>query len=363
MQKWPDPPPSQVARAVLRLRNWLRLAVANLLPDLTLFEDTIGAAGTQVLAVAARYRLADLLEEQPRTAPELAAMLGLQAEPLHRMMRTMSSRGYFHLERSGRFRNNRLSRALLSTNVERPLDFCEYFACASNTAAWLELDHVLRTGNDPFEHVHGQTVWDRHRERPDENRQFAQAMHARTILYAPAIATTYPFAELGSLCDVAGGKGALISEVALRHTHLKLALVDMEGVLAEADGFLQARRVSERIERIPGDIFHQVPSAYDGYLLKNVLHDWDDDRCVEILANIRHAMLPDSRLIIVEFVLEPNQADMLGAVSDLQMMVVTSGGRERSLAQFDSLLERSGLQRTRLWQTAAMSILEGRLAG
>jgi hypothetical protein len=362
MNRWPEPPPQKLARWVMALRNRLRLLVSELLPALTLLEDTVGAATTQVLAAISRYSVADHLEERPRTSDELAEVLGLQAAPLHRLLRAACTRGYFRLDpSSGRFSNTRLSRTLLSSNPERPKDFCEYFATQSNVQAWLGLDDVLRTGTDGFSAFYGMTVWEWFAGHPDEQRKFARAMHSQTVAYASAIATTYPFSEIDNLCDLGGGIGTLISEIAIRHPHLKLTLYEVEGVLKRAAKLLGTRGVCKRVDRLGGSIFDSVPVAFQLYLLKNVLHDWDDDACHTILENVRHAMLPDSRLLIVEYILEKNEPDSLGALSDLQMMMVTAGGRERGLAEFDALLSRAGLRRTRLWQTATMSLIEAKL--
>jgi len=274
----------------------------------------------------------------------------------------MCTRGYFRMDKNGRFSNSRLSRVLLSSNPELTKDFCEYFAGSSNVAAWQHLEGVLRTGQDAFTASYGMTFWDWTASRPEEQSRFALAMHSQTVMYAATIATTYPFNEVGNICDLGGGQGGLLSEVALRHLHLRLTLYETAGVLEKAAQFLQTRGVCQRIERMAGNLFDSVPVAYQLYMLKNVLHDWDDEACLVILDNVRHAMLPDSRLLIIEFILERNQADSLGALNDLQMMVVTAGGRERSLADFDALLARARLRRSRLWHTATMSLLEARLA-
>lgn len=360
--RWPDPPPQPVVRFVLRLRRFLKKLVDRWIPELTLFEDTVGVAITQLLGAAARYRIADILEaDGPQTAQELANRLDLQSDPLHRALRVLVHKGYFRLGRDGRFANNKLSRALLSSRQDRGADFSRYFASASNVAAWGALDEVLKKGGNGFQAAHGCSVWDWFSRHPEEESTFAAAMQGRTYADAPTIAQIYPFAEVRKVCDVGGGRGGLISEIVIRHPHLEATLIDVPGVLTLARETFAQRGIQGKIALVQGDIFHSLPGGHDLYILKNVLHDWSDVRCGEILGHCVRAMGPSSRLLIVEYTLERDDAANFGAVSDAQMMMVTDDGMERSLEHFRALLEASGLELCRVFATAGMTLLEARL--
>ena len=361
-QPWPDPPPQPLVRLALFLHRQLRLALARMIPQLTVFEDSIGVAASQLLAQMVRLKIPDRLERGAATAEQLAGELELCPDALHRVLRGLAHRGYFQLDRQGRFSNNRLSRQLLSSNRERAGDFARYFASAANVASWNALGSSLRSGESGFRLAHGDSVWDWMARHPDDEATFARAMHGRTFADAPLIARTYPFGEFTSVCDVAGGQGGLLSEIALRHRHLRCALLDLPGVIAQARLQLAERGLGDTCELHEGDIFRSIPAGFDVYLLKNILHDWNDLNCARILSNVAAVMAPHSRLVIVEFVLERNQTDHLAALTDLQMMIATDEGRERSLEEFRNLLERSGLRLVRHWNTASVSLLEAALA-
>ena len=239
-------------------------------------------------------------------------------------------------------------------------DFADYFGSASNVGAWADFDRTLESGKNAFERVHGMSVWDWFDRHPEELRVFATAMAAMTQVDAPGVARAYPFGEVRRVCDVAGSRGMLLAEVLARHKHLRGVLFDNAGVIAGAPPLLGARGVQDRVELSSGSFFDKVPEGCDAYLLKNVLHDWDDERSVTILQNCRRAMQPGSRLLVVELVVERHAARGIGPMSDVQMMMVCNEGRERSRADFARLFERAGFAFKRVLPTQTlMSIVEG----
>jgi hypothetical protein len=201
-------------------------------------------------------------------------------------------------------------------------------------------------------------IWDWFEQNPEERDTFAGFMMGRTTADAPLIATLYPFGEVERVCDVGGGRGTLLSELLVRHRHLRGMLCDAPGVVASAAELFARRRVSERVELCPGSFFDSVPSGADAYLLKNILHDWDDERCTRILDVVRGAMREDQRLLLVEWITERNDAASLGALSDVQMMTVCSEGRERGRAELEALLTRSRFRLRRILPSPTVSILE-----
>jgi hypothetical protein len=180
-----------------------------------------------------------------------------------------------------------------------------------------------------------------------------------SIADAPIIARLYPFSEVQSVCDVGGGRGTLLSELLIRHTHLRGMLCDSEGVLASARELLAARGVLSRVTLSAHDFFERVPSGAEAYLLKNILHDWDDERCATILRNVREAAGVGGRVLIAEALLERYSHDPIAVPADLQMLVACSAGRERSLAEFENLLTKSGFRLRRRFSYPTLSVLEG----
>jgi hypothetical protein len=180
-----------------------------------------------------------------------------------------------------------------------------------------------------------------------------------TELYAAAVASASPFASVRRLCDVGGGRGTLLAEILLRHPRVEGVLLDGAGVLEAARPYLDGRGVLPRVELTVGSFFDGVPGGCDAYLLKNVLHDWDDARCREILGSCRKSMAAGARLLVVETVVEADSVRDLGPLSDLQMMVVCADGRERSQAELARLLADCGFSLRRVLPTASpMSVLE-----
>jgi hypothetical protein len=321
-------------------------------------QRVIGSAETGMVAALARAGVPDLLERQPLTPDELAERTGNDPGAMARTMRAAVFAGYFERRKDGRYMNNRLSRALLD-DEQSSRAFAIYFGSASNQRAWTDFDETLRTGKNAFERVHGKSVWAWFDEHPEERETFARAMMSLTLAEAGGVATTYPFGEIGKLCDVGGGRGALLSEILLRHPRLRGVLVDAPGVLASGRQLLDARGVLDRVELVPGSFFESVPAGADAYLLKHVLHDWDDARAEKILSMCRRAMKEGQHLIIVELIVEEDSEDHPTMV-DVHMMTVCDEGRERSRADFERLLRASGFRMGRVLETTTMTgIVEG----
>lgn len=355
----PNPPPSVAVRALLGLRRAIqKLADAVTPAELVLFERVTNVHHTAIVSAAARHDLSDLLEAGPLSAEAIAAKKGLSADSVHRMMRALAAWGIFTLRSDGTFENNRLSRALRSGTLARTREFAIYFGSGSNLAAWSDFDHALRTGDSPFEHVHGMTVWEWFDRHPDEREIFAHLMMGITTMAAPVVATLYPWSEVTRVCDVGGGRGTLLSELLVRHPHLSGVLCDAEGVLISARELLRSRGVEDRVELTPGSFFEAVPRGADAYILKHVLHDWDDEACGRILEVVRRAMERGQKLIVVEGVVDKLTNQPMEASGDLQMMVACSGGRDRSLGELRRLLVAHQFDLERTFPYATVSILE-----
>jgi hypothetical protein len=354
-------PPRFLINLVLSVRRWLlRLADALVPPQLPLFELATGVSRTQMLSSAARLGIADLLVNGPLEAAELAARTGRDPDAMQRMMRALASIGVFAFRSDGRFANNRLSSALCANHSSGFHDFTRYFGSASNLSAWADFDRTLESGKNAFERVHGMSVWAWFDSHPAERQVFASAMSAMTTLDAPGVARGYPFGEVRRICDVAGSRGALLAEILARHEHLDGVLFDNAGVIATAPEILSQRGVADRVQLTAGSFFERVPPGCDAYLLKNILHDWDDQRALDILSNCRRAMQPGHRLLVVELLVERDTTSGIGPLSDVQMMMVCNEGRERGRADFERLFRGAGFELRRILPTATlMSIVEG----
>jgi hypothetical protein len=356
----PRPPPDVIVRVGLWVRRTIQaLADAVTPPELVMLEHMSGVMRTKLIGAAARLDLAEHLARGPLGATELAARTGVDAAALHRLLRGLAALGVVRSVGEGRFERTRFLAVLERGRASASRDFADYWSSRSNVAAWNDYDETLRTGGGAFARVHGRSVWHWFDEHPDEREAFARAMGGLTTQVAPLVAAHYPWAEVQRVCDVGGGRGMLLSELLIHHPHLHGVLCDAPGVIASAESLLAERGVGERVTRVPGSFFEGIPAGCDAYVLKNILHDWDDPTCARILAGCRAVMKPGARVVIVELVLEHDSTDLLGTMSDLHMMVVCDDGKERSRADFTRLLEGAGFRRGRVWDGALAGIVEG----
>ncbi|WP_437524455.1 methyltransferase [Sorangium sp. So ce726] len=355
----PNAPPAFLLRFGLGLRRTLlRLADLVTPAHMAMMDRSLGLVYTSMLSVVARLGIVDLLESSPQSAEQLAQRTGLHVDSVLRVLRALVSVGIFRRLPDGRFANNRLSRALKGGQLDRMREWVTYFGSQSNIAAWNDLERTVRTGHNAFERVFGMDVWQWFDGHPDEREMFAQAMMGITVADAPVIATLYPFHEIRTVCDVGGGRGTLMSELLVRHPHLRGVLVDGEGVLESARELLAQRGVSDRVELCPGSFFESVPEGADAYVLKNVLHDWDDARCKTILTTVRRAMKPGQRLLLVEILAPRHDNDNVAAFVDVHMMTVCSNGRERSVVELHALLRATGFESARLFPYPTTNVIE-----
>lgn len=355
----PEPPP-KVAAAVLAVRRALRGAADRLLPpEIAVFDLSIGIGTTQALGVFAELSLAEALHDGPATAEALAARVGADPDALHRFLRAAAVFGLVRMDADGTVHATRLSDVLRADHPRSQRDWCRYMASPATTAAWGGFLHAVRTGESAFQAVHGTSVWDHLAAHPDEERVFAGAMRRLTESMAPAAAAAYPWPAGATVCDVGGGVGTLLAAVLDRDPSLRGALVDAPGVLAEAEGFLAGRGLRDRVELVPGDLFGDVPVAADVYLLKDVLHDWDDARCATILGTLRAAAPTGAAVVLVESLQERNRPHPFVSLADVQMLTQCDGGRQRSVAELHALLAAARFAPGTVRETLTHALVEG----
>jgi hypothetical protein len=360
-EAFPDAPPAFGIRLVLGLRSFLHRLADRLCPaEVVMFERATSIAQTAILGAVCEHDIPDLLEERgPLGAKAIADARQLDADAVHRTLRALATKGLFVMRSDGTFENNRLSRTLLSGKLLRTREWALYFSSKSNASAWIDYARTLETGKSAFTRVHGKSVWRWFDEHEDEREMFAHCMMGITVQDAPVIAKLYPFSEVKRLCDVGGGRGTLLSEIVMRHPNVRGVLCDGEGVIASARELLEARGVLDRVELAPGSFFEKVPSGCDAYMMKNILHDWDDATSAQILGVVRAAMKPGQKIILCEKIVDHLARDLIGPQVDLQMMIACDEGRERSVEEFAKLFEATGFRFTRVFPFPTTSVVEG----
>jgi hypothetical protein len=184
-------------------------------------------------------------------------------------------------------------------------------------------------------------------------------MRRITEIDLPSIVAGYPWPQTGTVCDVAGGVGTLLAGVLKARPQLRGVLVDGAGVLQEAETYLTSKGVRDRVELSEGNMFEHVGARADVYVMKDVLHDWDDERCRTILATVRKAMPAGAKLVLVETLQEPNAIEPVASFVDVHMLTQTDGGRQRSVAELHALLSDAGLEPGAVRRTANPALVEG----
>ena len=300
------------------------------------------------MVAACRLRLPDLVADGPKAADELAAETETLPGPMHRLLRGLAVWRVLVEMPDGKFGPTSLSNTFRS---DKPgLRNMTIMLSEEGYQAWGDLMFSLRTGKSAFEHLYGKSHFDRLGEAPELAAHFNAAMVEFSGRVAGAFAAAYDFTNVGTVVDVGGGNGAILTGVLRAHAGIRGILFDLGQGLAGADEKLAAAGVADRVTLHEGSFFEAVPPGADVYLLKSILHDWDDERALAILQNCSRAMLSASRLVILERKMPgriKNPEDAFTAVmGDLHMMVVL-GGKERTADQFRELLSRAGLRMTR----------------
>jgi hypothetical protein len=310
-------------------------------PPVTLLQMMTGYWVSQAVYVAAKLGLADLVAEAPRSSDELAAATGTHAPSLHRLLRGLASVGVFTEVSPDHFALTPMA-ALLRTGTPGSMRALAITYNEEQYRAWGNLLHSVRTGNPAFELQFGMGPFAYFAQNPEADQVFNEAMIGWTSQVADAVATTYDFSPFRTIVDVGGGYGTLLAAILPQQPAARGILFDLPHVVARAEELLAAAGLADRCACLGGDFFAAVPEGGDAYILAQILHDWDDERCVAILERCRQAMPPHAKLLVVELVLPPGEEPFFGKWLDLHMMVIT-GGCERTAAEYDALFRRAGL--------------------
>jgi ubiquinone/menaquinone biosynthesis C-methylase UbiE len=226
--------------------------------------------------------------------------------------------------------------------------------------AWGEFMHSVQTGGSSFEHIYGMNLFEYLTQNPESAKIFDEAMTNASAIESAALAASYDFSSIQTLVDVAGGEGLLIASILKSNPTLKGVLFDQPYVIERAKRFLEAEGVLERCHLAAGNFFESVPEGGDAYILKYIIHDWDDERAMAILKQCHKVMPDNGKLLVAEKVIPPGNEPFMGKFFDLHMLVMTSGGRERTEAEYRALFEKAGFKLTRIVPTQReVRIIEG----
>jgi O-methyltransferase domain/Dimerisation domain len=323
-----------------------------------LIQMATGAWVARTLHAAATLGLADQLAGGPKSATELARPMRVHAPSLHRLMRTLASLGILAENTERRYALTTLGAALKTNAPGAARSTMLALGSPWAQSAWDHLVYCVQTGKTGFEKAQGMPLFDYLARHPEDASLFNETIVGFHGQEPPAIATAYDFSTFNTIVDIGGGTGNLLAAILSRYVGLRGVLFDLPHVLAEAPALLRAKGVSDRVTIEAGDFFKSVPAGGDAYVLSHIIHDWDEDQCLTILAHIRKVMNSAGRLLIAEMVLPAGDEPHPGKMLDMAMLV-WPGGQERTLVEYDHLLSKAGFHLTRVVPTnSAVNIVE-----
>jgi SAM-dependent methyltransferase len=333
-------------------------------PPVMLYQMSIGHYLSRALHLAAKLRIADLLKDGPRHYGDLATATATHAPSLNRVMRLLASAGVLAEQEDGNFALTPLGDYLRTGVPGSMRASVMLFAGVGIQDSWKDLEYCVRTGEPAFRRTSPDAdAFSHMAQDPEQGKIFDEAMATFAPQTASAVAAAYDFSAFGTVVDIGGGNGALLIGILKAHPNLRGMVFDQPQVAERAREKIAAAGLASRCEAVGGSFFEAVPSGCDAYMLKHVIHDWDDARAVTILSNCRRAMGPRGKLLIVEGVYPPriDQSDVgRGAAANDVNMLVCTGGRQRSEAEFRSLYAAAGFTLTKIVPTPARaSVIEG----
>jgi hypothetical protein len=330
-------------------------------PQETINRLITGYWNTQALYVAAKLGIADLLASGPRSANDLAQATNVHAPSLYRLLRALASLGVFAEDGGGRFQLTPLA-ACLRSDVPGSQRTLAIMSGEEQYRAWGELLYSIRTGKTAFDKVYGMPVFDFLSKNLEQARVFDAAMVGVHGRETAAMTEAYDFSGVAVLADIGGGNGSLLTTVLTKYPKMRGMLYDLPGVAERAKVNLQAAGLTERCQVLGGSFFESVPGGADAYLMRHIIHDWDDEKATLILRHVRRAMSDEGRLLLVEGVIAPGNDPSFGKLLDLTMLTIP-GGKERTEEEYRMLFEAGGFKLTRIVPTRAdVSVIEGKLA-
>jgi len=326
-------------------------------PQAILLQMTMSAMIAQAIGVAARLGIADVLKDGARSTAEIAAATGTHEGSIYRILRTLASTGVFSETEGKQFRNTPLSDVIRTDVPGSMKNMAAFMAEPWHFAVLANLLHSARTGETAFQKTFGEGIFEWFAKHDAESELFNKAMTDMSSFAAPGIVQSYDFSGIKVLADIAGGHGFLLSQILKANSGLKGILFDLDHVIAGAGAMLGGQGVAGRVETTSGDFFKEVPSA-DAYIMKHIIHDWDDERAIVIMKNIHRAMTGNGKLLLAEMVVPPGNEPHASKVLDLEMLTLP-GGVERTESEFADLFAAAGFRLNRVVPTPSpFSVIE-----
>ncbi len=319
-----------------------------------------GFMASQALHVGAKLAVFDVLSHGPKTVRQIAEACASQETPLRRLLRFLTTIGVLSEDALGKFSCTNLGELLQTEHPQSLRALAIMYGEPFWWRPWGDFHETVKNGQPAFNRVYGEGFFAYLAHEPIDAAIFNAGMTSATSVDVRAILAAYDFSDLDRIVDVAGGHGALLCAILEQYPNCSGVLYDLPTVVAGASEIKESP-VGSRCEFVGGDFFDSAPRDGDAYLLKRILHDWNDDEAVRILQSCRRAMAPAGRVLVMEQVVSPSNQPDPAKWMDLNMLVMLTG-RERTVAEFSDLYASAGFRLTRVVPAMRLSILEGRAA-
>ena len=352
MKSAPVPPPKLV-RLVERARHYLlRVHQRTVPPYAAMMEMIMNAWTAQAITAAVDLGIADALADRPMPLAELASRVNADPDALRRLLRALIGRGVFRQRRDGRYEVNPLAKTLRSSAPLSAAGLAMMVGSPQHREHWSYLADAIRTGEAVIPSVNGTDAFDFLSRDPELAEGFNRAMAETTEMTVAALMAAYSFDPYPTVADVGGGIGQLLATILAATPTARGILYDLPHAVIDPQPLLRKHGIADRVRVVGGSFFDAVPAGADIYVLKNVIHDWPDDKAVEILQNVHAAATIGTKILLIEFVIPTHKRDYIGHWTDLEMLL-TQAGRDRTAAEYRALLERAGFRVTRVVPTAS----------
>jgi O-methyltransferase domain/Dimerisation domain len=325
-------------------------------------ERIFGAWMAQAITAVADLGVADALAGGPLPIDELATRVGANPDALRRLLRVLISRGIFAQRNDGRYELTPMADVLRSDAPVSMAAMARFIGSPQHREHWSLLTEAIKTGASVVSTLRGMSYFDYMGDEPEFGRMFNDAMTSASGLSIGPVVDAYDFTQYRTIVDVAGGHGRLLAAILASAPDAQGVLFDLPDVIAGAMPLLQEKHVAERVRLAEGSFFGGVPAGGDAYVLKHIIHDWDDDASVQILRNVRTAATPGTAVLLVETVVPEDDSRSNAKLLDIEMLLVNDG-RERTAGEYRRLFDEAGFQMVGVVDTASpYSIIEARVA-
>jgi len=313
---------------------------------------------TKPICVVVELGIADLLRDGPLGVDTLAEKTETHAPTLYRLLRALSSVGIFLEKEEYVFELTALSRCLLS-DAMGPM--AQLFLSEWHDKAWNSLTYTVKTGKPGFDHAFGKQSFDWIEENPSVRSIYDKAQGMKAVELADAVSEVYNFSGFSSICDVGGGRGSFLIQLLGKYSHINGFVADIQGAVRSAERAIAKAGLDDRCKAVSYDFLKDAPPVCDAYFLVNILHDWNDKICCQILKNISQSMNTKSKLWIVEYLLEQGPGFSVAKLLDIEVLVM-GDGRERTIDEFKAILDSVGLEISEVIPTGhGVALLECKL--